>query len=667
MRLPSRFVRALGVVALGGLATANAFAASAAYEPPKFSYGDGRVDLLEAVRLTLAHDPNLLLDREDVRFRQGVLQEISGAFDWTLSAGLSYNYREQELRDSTVAREKEKRNDLMVQRDFACAEADRQQVNLDNLIAFAGGNTGVDIPIDIRQQIDFLDGLIAAEDNPVQRQALLTARSRVLDAAIEQGTDGVAEFQQFCVDLGESLDRLGPIPEFEEFAQGQFSLELNKLFRTGVAFSPFVDANYDHTQFVGPYKTGFFEDRLDENGDPVVTELGTPIRRFVDFGGKNIADLYRVEVGFDVNFPLLRGRGVESVAAPERSAEVDLQASELALRHGASLSTLNTVLSYWQLYAAQERVAVLQHSVELQTRLLDLTEQLIEGEVLPRVERARSLAGQANAQAQLEAASRDLISARLALARAMGVDVESQDNAPLAAGPFPEAPAAEALQAIDLPELVAEAPDRRDDRNAALTLVESGKILSVAAQRDLKDRFDVGLSLSAGALGENSFGKATDRWSGPNGSLSVAYEHVIGNNSRLGRLGQTESLVRQREISAGDLERNIRISVVQTVRSLQEAVARLASAESAAEYFQQTIDAEFEKLKLGASTLIDAIVTEQQKTGSDLSVLTARQQVANLLAQLRFETGTLVEGREGGGSVTFESMTQLPQLDGGQP
>lgn len=658
MRFPTRTAGRLCALVLGS-ALASGAHAQATWEPPMFRYDDGRVALLEAVRLTLAHDPNLLLDREEVHFRRGVLQEISGAFDWTLAAGLSYDYREGRLRDSTIEREREKRSDLAGQRDFACAEETRQRGNLDNLVRFAGGDTTATIPNDVRQQVDFLDALIVAEDNATQRALLQQARGNLLDEAIRQGTEGVGELAEACTDLADSLARLGAAPEEEEFASGRVNLQLSKLFRSGVALTPFLEASYEHTQFKGR-RNGFFEDRLDQNGQPEVTEFGTPLRRFVDFGGKNIEDLYRAEVGFDVNIPLLRGRGVESVGASERAAEVDVTASELAMRHGSSLSVLGTSLAYWQLFAAQERVAVLERSVELQSRLVGVTDQLIEGEVLPRVERARALAGQANARAQLDAARRDLVSARLALARAMGVDVESEANAPLAAGPFPGAPAVETLRALDPAALAAQALELRADRLAARELIRSGQILSVAARRELASRLDLALSLSAGSIGEKSFSNAIDRWTGPNGAFAFAYERSLGNNSRLGRLGQSESIVRQREIAAADLERNIRIGVVQTVAALEEAIARLAAAEEASGHFQATVDAEIEKLGLGASTLIDAIVTEQQKTGADLAVLAARQQVATLLAQLRFETGTLVEWGDGGGSLPADALTSLP-------
>ena len=650
------------VLAGGVFAAAAAIPAAAQespYQPPTFSYGEGKIGLLEAVRLTLAHDPNLLLDREDVRLRQGILQELSGQFDWTLNVSASYDYREQELRDSVREREEEKRRDTTAQRDFSCAEADRREEDLAALQAFASGDTTAEIPRDVRVQVEFLDALIAAEDNPVQRDLLLQARQTLLDNAIAEASAGVDELNALCDELTENVERLGEPPEFEEFAQGRFDLNFSKLFRSGVFLSPFVTAGYDHTQFVGK-RNGFFEDRLDENGNPITTEFGTPLRRFVDFGGKNIEDVYRVEVGFDVNFPLLRGRGEESVAASERAAAVDVEASSFVARHGAALSTLNTAISYWQLFAAQQRVEVFERSLDLQTRLVDLTDQLIEGSVLPRVERARALAGQANSRSQLENAARDLVSARLALARAMGVNVEQEGNAPLAEGPFPDPPTGDEIRALDEAAIGVDALDQRYDRLAARKLVESGLVIAEGARRDIVDRFDVRLSASAAAIGEKSWSNATDRWTVPNGSVGFLYEHIFGNNLLLGRMEQSESQVRSREISATDLERQIRISVVQTIRSLEEAVARLRSAEEAAAYFQETIVAEAEKLKLGASTLIDAILTEQQKTNSDLAVVSARQQVANLLAQLRFESGTLVEGDEGGGTVSLDALTTLP-------
>jgi outer membrane protein TolC len=365
-----------------------------------------------------------------------------------------------------------------------------------------------------------------------------------------------------------------------------------------------------------------------------------------------------------LNVPLLRGGGRVSVGAPEEAASIDLEASEAILKHTASVSALNTAAAFWGLVAAEQRVGVQQRSVELQNQLLGLTDELIAGDQIPRVERSRSLAAQANARSQLDAAERDLVSARLGLARTIGVDVVNQSNAPLAAGTFPPPPTVDEVRAIDSASLADGAVEDRYDREAARRLVDSGLVLAEAARHDLADRLDLGLTLSANALGEKSFSEAIDRWSGPGGSLALAYEKFIGNRGAEGLLGQQEALWRQRQISAGDLERTIRIAIVQTLGSLEQAIARLTEAESAARYAQETIDAEVEKLRAGASTLIDTIQTEQQRTSADLNVLAARQQVATLVSQLAFEAGQLVGGDGDTSSVRVDNLTSLPTPGG---
>ncbi len=404
-----RLGRAVGtsLVCAAGAATLALAAGSAGsdgsdgYQPPRFNYGEGQINLVEAVRLTLENDPNLMLDAQDVERQRGILQENTGAFDWNLNIDLSYDYRQQRVRDSTLEREKEKRTDLAAQRDFTCAEEIRQRGELENLQRFAGGDPAATLPNDVQQQVDFLDAIIAAEDNATQRGLLAEARSNLLTRAIDAATEGVTDLANGCVELNEDVANLGPAPEEEEIASGRFDLSLSKYFRSGITLTPYMTAGYDHNQFAGR-RNGYFVDRVDENGLPVTTEYGTQLRRFVNFGGKNILDLYRTEIGFDVNLPLLRGRGIESAGAFEKAAQIDLAASELVLRHGSSTSTLSTAFAYWQLYSAQQRVAVLERSLELQTRIGNLTAQLIEGDALPRVESARSAASQANARAQLE-------------------------------------------------------------------------------------------------------------------------------------------------------------------------------------------------------------------------------------------------------------------------
>ncbi|HPA95539.1 MAG: TolC family protein [Acidobacteria bacterium] len=662
------------ILALHAAASVVSAAQKPPPEPPRLSFDEGRIGLFEAVRLTLAHDPNLLLQQEDVRFREGLLAEIAGAFDWNLAADLSYQHQEQELRDSVIQAEQDKRDTLSVQNEFYCTQVPRQDDKIARLEGALAGQPIVPGEFDentdgfFLAQLRYYQELLQNAQTPQERDAILRSRTALLNRELAVARETRKQYAAICNDTAEALARLGKVPEFEEFDSGKLSLRFSKLFRSGVGFSPFLTGSYDHTQYLGK-KNGYYTDRLDADGNPTYTEWGTPLQRFVDYGGKNIEDLYRAQIGFDINVPLLRGGGVETVGAPEKAATVDLEASELALQHGAAVSVLNTTVAYWQLLAAQEQVAILERSVALREQLVELTDQLIAGDVLPRVERSRSLAGVANARSQLEAARRDLVSARMALARSMGVDVESEAAAPFAEGPFPAAPEVESVLSLDSARLAEESLRRRADRASTWRLVESGKVLAEAARRELRDRFDVALSLHAGALGEKSFSNAVDRWTGPSGQIAFAFEKELGNRTARGRYDQNLSLVRQRQISAADLDRTIRIAIVGTLHSLAESIARLAEAEAAAGFYQETIDAELEKLRIGASTLIDVILTEQQRTSADLAVLSARHQVATLLARLRYETGTLIAPAATGGNVlAFDDLVTLPELAaGGRP
>lgn len=633
------------------------------YDPPLFSFEGGRVDLMEAVRLTLQHDPNLLLQKEDVRVQEGVLQELAGAFDWTLTGDVSYQHEERELRDSVKQREQDERDDLTVLNGETCSAAELNRAKAAELQDAIDAEPGT-VPIStddlFNLQLETLEQAIEEATTEELAELLRNERLQLLGSELIEA-EGLAEGnQQACDETAASLNRLGETPTFEDFDSVRLNLRLDKLYRSGLIFSPFLTGEYDSTRFVGK-RDGFFEPVLDENGNQVV-EFGVPRRRFFDFGGKNVDDVYTLRVGFEVNIPLLRNRGAEAVAASESAAREDLEATALLLNHAASQSVLATATAYWNLHAAQERAGIFEGSVKLQEQLVKLTRELIEADELPRAELARVLASEANARAQLQGARRDLVASRLGLIQAMGLDTESQANAPLAGGAFPAAPAPPAIERLLASEaLVDEAVERRYDVAAARKLKGSSRILARAAQINVRSQLDLTASLWTTATGEKSLSEATDRWVTPSWSLGLAYEKPFGNSEARGRLAQSEARARQDQISAADLERNVRIGVVLALASLAEARDRLANTEEAAKYFEATIAAEIEKFKVGDSTLVDTLLTEEQRTGSLLARLDALRQVAILLAQLRFETGTLVVVLDDGTSeVTLPMITALP-------
>jgi outer membrane protein TolC len=594
-------------------------------EAPIVRFAAEGIGLDEAVRLTLQYDPNLQRQLASASFQEGVAIEQSGPFDYTLLGNVQYERRIQELSESRKQNERDKRDRLQqVITDNATNVQKAQQLLplLERLRTSAPGQEPIAeiraIDPSIADLLQVFDNLILANNNnPAVRQSLIDARTSFITNSL--GT----EFQRSLRDQIDSYNQaatqfrnLGDAPIDEVFANTSLQIQLSKLFRSGILFTPFIDGASDGTNF---------------RGKPQDAE----------FGGKGLKDQYTFHAGTGVTFPLLRGRGAASVAAFERAAIIESDASRLNARHQASVSSLSTVFAYWDLRAAQENLAAVRRSSELQTNLLRLTQQLINGGELPGAELSRAQAADARAHAQLEDAQRQLHTARVALATAMGVGATGDDDTlPLARDQFPPAPDTAAVETA--PALVDASPERRLDLSAAVKQQEAGQVIESAAAANLRPRLDLTTSTWYTAIGENSVRRSLSRWVGPSTQLALQLEKPLGNNVLRGQLVERSADERAREISAMDLRRQIRLGVLQASSTLADVVAQVRQAEAAVGYFRNIYDADVQRYQTGEATLIDTVITEQQQTEALFALTAARNQLAKVLAQLRFQTGTLL-------------------------
>jgi len=324
--------------------------------------------------------------------------------------------------------------------------------------------------------------------------------------------------------------------------------------------------------------------------------------------------------------------------AAERAAGLEVAAGELILDHQSAASVLRTVQAYWNTRAAQESVAIARQSVEFQSTLTTLTNQIIGVGDLPQVELARARATEARARAQAEDAERRYHEARVALANAMGIAVTGDPaTLPTAADAFPQPGTTGPVGT-----LIDQAVGQRADLRAAARSIEAGDTLVEGARSDLGSRLDLQVGTWFTALGEGSGPKALDRWVGPSAGIGLEYEKSLGNNRAQGLLVQRESDAAQRQIAQRDLDRRIRLAVVESAGTLEQAAARVAQAEAAVGFYATTVNAELQRFRGGDVTLLDTVITQQQQIDAQLSLILARQELAQRLAQLQFQTGTLV-------------------------
>jgi outer membrane protein TolC len=279
-----------------------------------------------------------------------------------------------------------------------------------------------------------------------------------------------------------------------------------------------------------------------------------------------------------------------------------------------------------------------------------VTKALIQGDEIPGAELSREMASQANDEALVRSAERSVGEARLSLARSMGILMTTEAEAPVAVDPLPDGADRAAIDALAPAPLIKMALENRRDRIAAEKLRESGGVLLRAAETGLRPRLDAHGKISAGTVAETSLAQSAGGWSGPSFSVGLALEMPIGNNEAKGRLLQTQADLAERSITAADLDRNIRANVVQGVATLRASSDQLARMKEAVGLYGKTIDSEMERFRAGQSSLLDSIVTQDLQTNALFTFTIVRQQYAELLARLRYETGTLVI-REGDRNV----------------
>lgn len=651
MRVPFRGIvprRAAGVFATLVLVPAMALAdqpQEAPYQPPV--YPGGPMSLLEAVRLTLEHEPGIKLQEQAVLISRGLAQQATGQFDATLLGEIAVEVKQERLPERDKESERKKRRELREnaqEGEQILAELDPQILEwlAARDIFLAGGDTdGVTFTnlFDQAQWNLMMQTLrtATAEQLPIVRDAVLEWINQQI-AALQ---DARSETAERLADIYEDLSNLGAIPEVTRTTNANILLQLRKPYRSGIVLTPFLDLSAESVNY---------------KGKP----------RSEEFGGLGIKDSYRSRIGFSVQVPLGRGRGIEATGAAERAAGIDAAASEATLAHAAANSVLQTVRAYWALVAAQERLAVLEKSLALQVDLIELTSALIEADEMPRVELNRARARESEARAQVEEARRGVHEAQLGLARVVGLKIEAEYQAPLAGEGFPAFPAEEQVAGLDAGHLAEVALNRRQDIRSAALLESSGRVLWRAADLDTRRRTDLDLRVSYAGLGEDNrvfrgLEKAfSPSYTGPSARLGVNIDWPLANNTQLGRLQQQRALYSQRIIGARDLERLARNSVLLSIGSLRETLRQYSEYEQAVAASRETTEAEMEKLRLGTATLLDAIVTEQRQLNSELALVASRQQLAQLLVQLRFDTGTLVEGTGQDREVPLSNLVTLP-------
>lgn len=619
----------------------------------------GKVTLNEAVRLTLENSPDVIQGRLEVLRQKGVLQEASGRFDHSIVISPSYEHTKSILTASGVRAEQSKRDFL---RDSS-SNLNTIASDINRNLADPNGKASVDckghqyfingssICSDVIKPTDYktYELLDAAEKLPFDPNSPEAKLQAALNKAVNDRLRNIVALirRVFIPALDGQLAAIGALPSGNENDTYIVDFRYEMPMRSGPTFIPIV--------FGQSTRANFF----DKAFSPVT-------------GGQGVPTLYRVAAGFDLELPLLKSGGAASVTAEEKSARRNYEAAQLSLAQTASAVVLNTVVRYWTLASNQEQLELLRQSAASQGRIGELSDALVKGDELARSELDRVRGRALDIDASVVKARQTVETARIELARGMGLTVTDLDAAPYAADPLPSAEELDRVAGVALKELVDGAGAQRADVKAARAKVAAADALLAGARVDLRPTLDLSLQAGYNAIWEDgafninaainptglyrAFGEP---WVGPSVQMTLKLGIPVGNHAARGRVVQLEALRSQSVIRERDTLRGAQIGLVNVVESARAATRELSARVTASRFGLETSRGSAERYRAGDLTAIDALQTEQRVTQSLLDALGARLSLASLAARIRYEAGLLLPYSIATGEVSFAEPTPL--------
>lgn len=374
----------------------------------------------------------------------------------------------------------------------------------------------------------------------------------------------------------------------------------------------------------------------------------------------------RSDASLNVVFPLLRGSGAAVNTAPERSAQLELEAAQLSYRHTIATSINRTVSNYWEYVSAQQSLAVQRESLERSRKLLDNARRLARADEIPAADvlqyearLSRDRLGVINQEQALNQAAIDLL-------QAMGLRKTDMALAPAADG-FPDlAPAsvAQLLAPLTANSVQTTAPRQRADVLALQRRLQSAQTLLDAAESNHRAQLDLKVGVGYSSLVENRSAlsplAAVRASPGPNASISLNFAFPVSNLAKQAEVAQRLAALELVNIdyatSLSTLQRNLALQLGR----LGELMAQRNLALEQVDIAQRVSDNERRRYSAGLITAFQLIATEEQLTQQRLAAVAAAKRLAQAVVGFRFETGLLVDANADSQTLPLVKLTSLP-------
>ena len=604
-------------------------------QPAGRAYGERLLTVSEAVRLTLLRNPEIWASQQDLLFALGQLEEARGNFDPVFSVSPGFSQTQTQLDPSFRAYESGKRLQLQslatgfeqLNREF------RRQFSAMVLRvptcppAFDFGGVGVvqERPGAVGLDADAVCAPARASQIGPRRHRLsadlgvASGGGRSRSKAYERRTQSSASDLDDAIALSQALfdrarlafDRLGPVPSQRIVRSLSFSAGISKTLRNGLSFDGNFQLQSTEQVFQGKPK------------DP-------------RFGGVEISDQFTSVASMTVNVPLAKGRGRVSAGAPERFAELASRAQREQLRHVMNEQVFRTVLAYFNLVAAQDTLTLLEESLVRQEVLVDLTEQLFAAGDVTLVEIGRVNARAAQRRGEVFDEELSVLAARIGRVFAAAAEWDVKRRVDLSTS-------------VGMSSLYQSPFFLSDMAGQAPTGTE---LVSTLSTNDSPTHY----------YSPSGFARVFGGGWNPFASVSLTFELPFSNNKARGLATQARASREKSEIDTTNLERSIREALADVSEQLEHSTQMVEQGQRGVNLYRQTLEGALQLFEGGEFTLVDTLLSEEDLTVEQLSLVRSQQYTSSLVARLKFEGGGLV-GFEAEGTdaelVVFEPFGLL--------
>jgi len=373
----------------------------------------------------------------------------------------------------------------------------------------------------------------------------------------------------------------------------------------------------------------------------------------LDAGRGGLDPAYQSGLSLSVRQPLLQGASKEANEAAETSARQARQAAERELSYQTQGVAADALEAFWQLHAAQSKLAVQRVATQSAASLLSVTDSLIAAGKLAASERSAALYA-VQVQRRAEAAAKAaMASARDTLARLIGVvgprSLETPEIVPVVT---PQT----AMPPQSLDELQRAALSSRGDYLALVEQVAQRRVELSAAQHALLPRLDlVGGVTMSGISGRSTDPSApSDRpgyWSSfaPDGvgfSAGIVFELPLGNSAAKSKRELAELAVRRAQATVEAAAQALSLQLKLAWRAAQLAREQLALSADALAASEKKLAAELALFRSGKTSAHQLSVVQAETIAERLSREQALADFNIALVELRATAGSLLDEQD---------------------